>query len=722
MKNILWESEISHRTKDGVRYWDDGMEMELVYTIETTRNDEYVKNDYSNVYKRECNSLNEVFYIFNEWQNAGYNENEKRSCAALIQKEMEKSEIEPEFTVIDVYPVFMFPNPKGASWHIEKDGQIIAKGNGVFSVNEYDWENKEKSAAEQKAEKLIAFINKIEKVLKNADALQSEVVTVEKKVIKPVEKANKAINVNDILSFSYHGHYWIVLDVYTFGEQVRVTYELLGSGKRGYKRVNNSKRYYQPLMRLQQEMNEGKVKVYTLQEVTEYQEKTVFKKTARKQTIVDAPAIETSEKIENEEYTYENEEQTKGETNTYNNEQANNEVTLNINNEKNGIEIKFNHKPSQSIIDGLKENGFRWSSYNSVWWAKQTPERLKFATMFIEAFNSISQEEPEANVSEIVYGAQETTNESNTETAEQDNVIYHNFGKVEGQEEETQTSMFDDIVSKFDNIEITAEQKIATDDLEYCMEQEDIYKDMISAYNSFYNRLLEISEKSRIHGQKFGKKNGGFFHEQNTVATYNTMKSYDYEKTIKDLRNSFVSYICSYFEKKYSITINNEQIAKKYDEAITYHNILDEIMIQLDGFNFTEKAERELKEKVKKIVMNSDKTSIKNNKLIINAWFVRHDSIWKRYTINGDRCKEVFTALQHYDNGSIKGNEELNSKYVGYQNENNQDNYERYEPQTLTKVKSIKLLKNGKMEIEFTSNQQATRFASEYCGYNQKSA
>ncbi|GAA4880425.1 hypothetical protein GCM10023310_70800 [Paenibacillus vulneris] len=72
MKNIVWESEFSQRTKNGVQYWGIGKEMELIYIIETTRHEEDVKIDYSNVYKREYNSLNEVLHIFNEWQKAGY--------------------------------------------------------------------------------------------------------------------------------------------------------------------------------------------------------------------------------------------------------------------------------------------------------------------------------------------------------------------------------------------------------------------------------------------------------------------------------------------------------------------------------------------------------------------------------------------------------------------------------------------------------------------------
>lgn len=228
-------------------------------------------------------------------------ENEKASCAVLIEKEQEKQGIAPTYTIIETYPTFTHGNPKNNNWHIEKDGQVIAKGSGAFAVNSYDWKNEEKTAAEQKAGKLTKFITKIEKILTDSDALKAEIVKVPKQVIKPVQKESNRIFEGDILSFSYHGHYWIVNKVYTVGEQLRVTYELLGSEKRGYKRKNNTKRYYQPMERLQREMQEGKVKLYTMQEVTEYTEKTVFKKTKRSVKASDSIQIESNETKQSEE-------------------------------------------------------------------------------------------------------------------------------------------------------------------------------------------------------------------------------------------------------------------------------------------------------------------------------------------------------------------------------------------------------------------------------------
>lgn len=54
-------------------------------------------------------------------------------------------------------------------------------------------------------------------------------------------------------------------------------------------------------------------------------------------------------------------------------------ATITMNNEKNGIEIRFDGKPESSIIVALKENGFRWSGKQKMWYAKQSAGRILFA-------------------------------------------------------------------------------------------------------------------------------------------------------------------------------------------------------------------------------------------------------------------------------------------------------------------------------------------------------
>ena len=52
---------------------------------------------------------------------------------------------------------------------------------------------------------------------------------------------------------------------------------------------------------------------------------------------------------------------------------------LSRNDEHKGLELSFSEKPSRDLLDKVKEQGFRWHNAKKVWFAKETPERVKFA-------------------------------------------------------------------------------------------------------------------------------------------------------------------------------------------------------------------------------------------------------------------------------------------------------------------------------------------------------
>jgi len=54
-------------------------------------------------------------------------------------------------------------------------------------------------------------------------------------------------------------------------------------------------------------------------------------------------------------------------------------ASLVFNKELNGIELYFDKKPLQTIIDSLKNAGFRWHKFKKCWYAKQSEKTLKIA-------------------------------------------------------------------------------------------------------------------------------------------------------------------------------------------------------------------------------------------------------------------------------------------------------------------------------------------------------
>ena len=103
-------------------------------------------------------------------------------------------------------------------------------------------------------------------------------------------------------------------------------------------------------------------------------------------------------------------------------QQANVKATYTLNEQLNGIEIAFTSIPSEEVRNELKTNGFRWSKYKKVWYAKQTAERLEFAKMLAGEGKEAQQaetvtEQPEAQQEPMQ--TEETKQEHNVQQTEE---------------------------------------------------------------------------------------------------------------------------------------------------------------------------------------------------------------------------------------------------------------------------------------------------------------
>jgi hypothetical protein len=89
---------------------------------------------------------------------------------------------------------------------------------------------------------------------------------------------------------------------------------------------------------------------------------------------------------------------------------SNDNITVELihNEEKNGLELKFNGIPNEGTRTLLKENGYKWSKYNKVWYCKQSETALLFAESFVSAYNEpIENEETEQPITNEVPEAEQ---------------------------------------------------------------------------------------------------------------------------------------------------------------------------------------------------------------------------------------------------------------------------------------------------------------------------
>jgi len=283
----------------------------------------------------------------------------------------------------------------------------------------------------------------------------------------------------------------------------------------------------------------------------------------------------------------------------------------------------------------------------------------------------------------------------------------------------------DDILSKFDNIEINNNSRISADDEVFCKEQENIYKKLVESYNKFSLELQEISVISNEHGKKYGTQTEIYFHEKPT-AYYHSLKPSGLDETITKMKNQYIKSVCVYFSDKHNVTIDDDKISKKYDQNVTYDNIIDEIFLQLGGFTFEEKAVKEIKENIMGLISNKGykKLSIKNNKVAIIDFFYIDSSDAKYGNIRiswnyKENFEKLLTAITHFEQGETSNvyRELLN----GINKYKNDELIKEHELNDI-KAKSLKLFKNGKIEILFKSAEYARKFAKEYLGYIEKAA
>lgn len=102
---------------------------------------QYVSGDFVELSEKVRKTIEKLREIR---QDRGATESEEETAKEKIKVLMAKYEGDKKsgYQVIDVYPVYQ-KNPGRSSWHVEKDGVIIDKGNGIGKFSVLHWFDKE---------------------------------------------------------------------------------------------------------------------------------------------------------------------------------------------------------------------------------------------------------------------------------------------------------------------------------------------------------------------------------------------------------------------------------------------------------------------------------------------------------------------------------------------------------------------------------------------------
>jgi len=195
------------------------------------------------------------------------------------------------------------------------------------------------------------------------------------------------------------------------------------------------------------------------------------------------------------------------------------------------------------------------------------------------------------------------------------------------------------------------------------------------------------------------------------LSTKNLIK--DLDEKLSSKLDMFVSKIVTHFRSTYSVSIDSSKL-RKYDHTVKYQDVVDDILLQMDGMNFSEKAHEEIKEAVRGTIYTSSKVKVQSLKVTI-ADYLYFESWFGSFRNNRDESlTKLLRGVELFESGKTTSRDTL--ARIAY-DRIRKDWFDEFNFTFMNKFESLKCFKNGKVELKFKSHELALQFAKEYLKY-----
>lgn len=294
------------------------------------------------------------------------------------------------------------------------------------------------------------------------------------------------------------------------------------------------------------------------------------------------------------------------------------------------------------------------------------------------------------------------------------------------------------LLEKMAAVEIKADNRISEKDRRFCEIQQQAYHEAKDALQKIHDQWKSMSERQTELLSPIVEH----YYLDQYIRISNSDAS-DFIKKIEALPEIFINKLVSYFNNTYKVSIKEFLITGKllpaepdsyvwdrehkaiteYHEKLrsmklTYKDILDQIFIQLGGQSFTDRALDEIKEKCHSAAWDSyhgkSEYELKKDTIRFVRYFCNCDSWCSREKWSlCDSMKNILRGLAFFET-SVIGSYPQNIAYLlGGGNKE----YSIVSFDDCTKAEQLKMFKNGRVDIKFTSKEFAEQFAAEYLGH-----
>ena len=297
-----------------------------------------------------------------------------------------------------------------------------------------------------------------------------------------------------------------------------------------------------------------------------------------------------------------------------------------------------------------------------------------------------------------------------------------------------------ELLQKFAAVEIQTDHRITEMDKDYCVQHQKAYEAAISSFQelAFFWEDMNKAQKELLGGSK-----GPIFCDYLASDDGPSISRDMIDCHINTLHTNFIMNLTYYFNSTYHVSVDSSEISralipqepdenwrsshkdrcKKYREqmqslTVRYQDVVDQIILQLNGRSFSEQAFHELYNKCHDAAwdLNTQKPRFERRKdtITFDGYFCHVIS----YPFSGwavqENMRDILWGLAHFETDSYC------TLPVGFSSLLGAGSQPLKEPvvefPTCEKVKQMKLFKNNRVDLKFHSPQFAEQFVNKYLG------
>ena len=290
-------------------------------------------------------------------------------------------------------------------------------------------------------------------------------------------------------------------------------------------------------------------------------------------------------------------------------------------------------------------------------------------------------------------------------------------------------------LEKLQAVQISADNQISEADRRFCKAHQSAYKeakDMLSELKYIWedalnrqHQLLEPYETSRYTLDKYI-----------SVPNFSVR---DIEQRLENIHRVFINNLVDHFNSVYKVSLDSQEITDtllpqkpksdcfspnteavdEYEKmmrsmTVEHKDVLDQIFIQLGGRTFLERALDEIKEACHKAAWctYSGKAEYElKNDAVRFTYGCQFSDLFEKWELT-DSMKKILRGLAYFESEILGYYPAAIENLLGYSRlEDPSVEFTSY-----TKLHSLRMFKNGRVDVKFKNKNYADKFASEYLG------